>query len=249
MPSRGVATRSCWRPSSATSGGPTARGSGVNGRPEYVRRACEASLRRLGVSASSSTTSTASTPTAPIEETVGAMAELVSAGKVAHLGLSEATPETIRRAHATHPIAALQTEWSLWTRDPEKNGLWPRRELGIGFVALSPPRTGLPVRFDPEHRRPRPRRLPPRQPPLCGRELRKEPSPCRAGTAGRGRQGHLRQPGRPRLGARAGRRRRTHPRHQAARLSRGERGRRRGPSQPRRARQPRGGLPARRHRG
>ena len=87
---------------------------------------------------STSTTSTASTPTSPIEETVGAMAELVQAGKVRHIGLSEAAPDTIRRAHAVHPIAAVQTEYSLWTRDPERGVLPTCRELGIGFVPYSP---------------------------------------------------------------------------------------------------------------
>ncbi len=112
---------------------------GVNGRPEYVRRACDASLQRLGVDHIDLYYQHRVDPRTPIEETVGAMAELVGAGKVHHLGLSEAAPETIRRAHATHPITALQTEWSLWTRDPETNGVLATvRELGIGFVAYSP---------------------------------------------------------------------------------------------------------------
>jgi aryl-alcohol dehydrogenase-like predicted oxidoreductase len=112
---------------------------GVNGRPEYVRRACEASLRRLGVETIDLYYQHRVDPRTPIEETVGAMAELVAAGKVRHLGLSEAAPETIRRAHAVHPITALQTEWSLWTRDVEGNGVLATvRELGIGFVAYSP---------------------------------------------------------------------------------------------------------------
>ena len=115
-----AATRSCSRRSSATSAREDGSWLGINGRPEYVRAACDASLaaaRRRP--RSTSTTSTASTTTTPIEETVGAMAELVAAGKVRHLGLSEAAPATIRRAHAVHPITALQTEYSLWTRDPE----------------------------------------------------------------------------------------------------------------------------------
>jgi aryl-alcohol dehydrogenase-like predicted oxidoreductase len=112
---------------------------GVNGRPEYVRRACDASLQRLGVDHIDLYYQHRVDPRTPIEETVGAMAELVGAGKVHHLGLSEAAPETIRRAHATHPITALQTEWSLWTRDPETNRVLATvRELGIGFVAYSP---------------------------------------------------------------------------------------------------------------
>ncbi|HEY5024527.1 MAG TPA: aldo/keto reductase [Acidimicrobiales bacterium] len=112
---------------------------GVNGRPEYVRSACDASLRRLGVDHIDLYYQHRVDPDTPIEDTVGAMAELVAAGKVRHLGLSEAAPTTIRRAHAVHPITALQTEWSLWTRDPETNGvLRTVRELGIGFVAYSP---------------------------------------------------------------------------------------------------------------
>ena len=111
---------------------------GISGRPEYVRRACDASLRRLGVDHIDLYYQHRVDVEVPIEETVGAMAELVQAGKVRHLGLSEAAPETIRRAHAVHPIAALQTEYSLWTRDPEDGLLDTVRELGIGFVAYSP---------------------------------------------------------------------------------------------------------------
>ncbi len=110
----------------------------VNGRPEYVRAACEASLKRLGTDRIDLYYQHRVDPNVPIEETVGAMAELVSAGKVRHLGLSEAAPATIRRAHASHPITALQTEYSLWTRDPEKEILATVRSLGIGFVAYSP---------------------------------------------------------------------------------------------------------------
>ena len=111
---------------------------GINGRPEYVRSACEASLARLGVEHIDLYYQHRVDKTVPIEETVGAMAELVAAGKVRYLGLSEASPATIRRAHATHPITALQTEYSLWTRDPELGVLPVVRELGIGFVAYSP---------------------------------------------------------------------------------------------------------------
>ncbi len=112
---------------------------GIRGDPEYVRAACDASLQRLGVDTIDLYYQHRVDPDVPIEETVGAMAELVQAGKVRHLGLSEAAPETIRRAHATHPIAALQTEYSLWTRDVEENGVIAAvRELGIGFVAYSP---------------------------------------------------------------------------------------------------------------
>jgi aryl-alcohol dehydrogenase-like predicted oxidoreductase len=111
---------------------------GINGRPEYVHQACDASLKRLGVDHIDLYYQHRVDPTTPIEETVGAMAELVHAGKVSYLGLSEAGPETIRRAHAVHPISALQTEYSLWSRDPEEGLLDTVAELGIGFVAYSP---------------------------------------------------------------------------------------------------------------
>src|SRR5213594_179394 len=111
---------------------------GVNGSPEYVRQACDASLARLGVDHIDLYYQHRVDPKIPIEETVGAMAELVAAGKVRHLGLSEAGPRTIRRAHAVHPITALQTEYSLWSREPEDEILPTVRELGIGFVPYSP---------------------------------------------------------------------------------------------------------------
>jgi aryl-alcohol dehydrogenase-like predicted oxidoreductase len=111
---------------------------GVNGRPEYVRRACDASLERLGVETIDLYYQHRVDRTTPIEETWGALGELVAAGKVRHLGLSEAAIGTIRRAHAVHPISALQYEYSLWTRDPESEVLPLARELGIGFVSYSP---------------------------------------------------------------------------------------------------------------
>jgi len=111
---------------------------GVNGRPEYVRRACDGSLKRLGVDHIDLYYQHRVDQGVPIEETVGAMGELVRAGKVRFLGLSEASPRTIRRAVREHPITALQTEYSLWTRDPEDEVLPTCRELGIGFVAYSP---------------------------------------------------------------------------------------------------------------
>lgn len=110
----------------------------VDGRPEYVRQSCEASLARLGVDHIDLYYQHRVDPQVPIEETVGAMGELVTEGKVGYLGLSEAAPETVRRAHDTHPITALQSEYSLWTRDPEDQVLATVRELGIGFVAYSP---------------------------------------------------------------------------------------------------------------
>jgi len=111
---------------------------GINGKPEYVRQACEASLRRLGVDCIDLYYQHRVDPETPIEETVGAMAELVRGGKVRYLGLSEAGANTIRRAHSVHPITALQSEYSLWTRDPEEEVLAVCRELGIGFVPYSP---------------------------------------------------------------------------------------------------------------
>jgi len=115
---------------------PTLRG--VNGKTDYVRKSCEGSLRRLGVETIDLYYQHRVDPNTPIEETVGAMAQLVKEGKVRHIGLSEASPQTLRRAVKVHPIAALQTEYSLWSRDPEDEILPTCRELGIGFVAYSP---------------------------------------------------------------------------------------------------------------
>jgi aryl-alcohol dehydrogenase-like predicted oxidoreductase len=111
---------------------------GINGRPDYVRASCHASLKRLGVEQIDLYYQHRVDTSVPIEDTIGAMAELVSAGKVRFLGMSEAAPATIRRAHKVHPITALQTEYSLWSRDPEDEILPATRELGIGFVAYSP---------------------------------------------------------------------------------------------------------------
>jgi aryl-alcohol dehydrogenase-like predicted oxidoreductase len=111
---------------------------GINGRPDYVRKACDASLQRLGVDTIDVYYQHRVDPETPIEDTVGAMADLVKAGKVRYLGLSEAAPQTIRRAHKVHPISALQTEYSLWSRDPEDELLGTIRDLGIAFVAYSP---------------------------------------------------------------------------------------------------------------
>jgi aryl-alcohol dehydrogenase-like predicted oxidoreductase len=112
---------------------------GINGSPEYVRKACDASLQRLGVDHIDLYYQHRVDRSTPIEQTWGALAELVSAGKVRHLGISEASPATIRAAHAVHPVTALQSEWSLWTRDVEQNDVLATvRELGIGFVAYSP---------------------------------------------------------------------------------------------------------------
>ena len=118
--------------------GPNGEWLGIRGDAGYVRQACDASLDRLGVDYIDLYYQHRVDRTTPIEETVGAMAELVEAGKVRYVGLSEASPDTIRRAHATHPISALQSEYSLWSRDPEEDALPTVRELGIGFVAYSP---------------------------------------------------------------------------------------------------------------
>lgn len=111
---------------------------GISGKPEYVHQACDASLQRLGVDMIDLYYQHRVDPTVPIEETIGAMVELVKQGKVRYIGLSEAAPATIRRAHAVHPITALQTEYSLWSRDPEDEILPTVRDLGIGFVPYSP---------------------------------------------------------------------------------------------------------------
>ena len=112
---------------------------GINGRPDYVRRACDASLQRLGVDVIDLYYQHRVDTSVPVEDTWGALAELVEAGKVRHVGISEAAPETIRRAHAVQPVTAVQTEYSLWTRDPEDDGVLATcAELGIGFVAYSP---------------------------------------------------------------------------------------------------------------
>ncbi len=111
---------------------------GVNGKPDYIRRSCEASLKRLGVEMIDLYYQHRVDPNTPIEETVGALAQLVQEGKIRHIGLSEASPQTLRRAVKVHPITALQTEYSLWSREPEDEILATCRELGIGFVAYSP---------------------------------------------------------------------------------------------------------------
>ena len=118
--------------------GPNPSDRGINGRPDYVRASCEGSLKRLGVETIDLYYQHRVDPDTPIEDTVGAMSELVKEGKVRYLGLSEASPETIERAHAIHPISALQTEYSLWSREPEDEILATCRKLGVGFVAYSP---------------------------------------------------------------------------------------------------------------
>ena len=132
---------------------PMARG--VNGKPDYVKKSCEASLRRLGVDHIDLYYQHRVDPGTPIEETVGAMAQLVNEGKVRYLGLSEAGPQTLHRAMKVHPISALQTEYSLWSRDPEQEILATCRELGIGFVAYSPLGRGFLTRLPLVQRSPR----------------------------------------------------------------------------------------------
>jgi aryl-alcohol dehydrogenase-like predicted oxidoreductase len=146
-----IATKFARRMDNATPGDMSTTGP-LDGSAEHVRSSIEGSLRRLGVDHVDLYYQHRVDPDVPIEETVGAMAELVQQGKIKHIGLSEAAPETIRRAHTVHPITAVQTEYSMWTRDPE-NGVLPTcRELGIGFVAYSPLGRGfLSGRFKSEH--------------------------------------------------------------------------------------------------
>ena len=194
-------------------------------RPEYVHAAIDGSLARLGVDHVDLYYQHRVDKTVPIEETVGAMAELVAAGKVRHLGLSEASPETIRRAHAVHPITALQSEYSLWTRDPEDEILDTTRELGIGFVAYSPLGRGFLDRPLPLAGRLRRRttsastnpRFTGRRPSERNWDLLERVRELAA------REGRHARAARARLGARAGRGRRPDPRHEAAELPRGER--------------------------
>ena len=176
----------------------------VRGDPEYVREACDRSLERLGVEHIDLYFQHRVDPKVPIEETVGAMAELVAAGKVRYLGLSEAAAATIRRAHAVHPITALETEYSLWTRGVEDEILPTVRELGIGFVAYSPLGRGfLTGRFrrpedvpEDDSRRNHPR--------FHRRQLRAQPLAGRTDRRDRGREGHRAGSARPRLGAHRG---------------------------------------------
>ena len=199
---------------------PMARG--VNGKPDYVRKSCEGSLKRLGVETIDLYYQHRVDPNTPIEETVGAMAELVKEGKVRYLGLSEAAPDTLRRAMRVHPIAALQTEYSLWTRDPEDEILPTCRELGIGFVAYSPLGRGFltgkinqSALVENDYRRFTPRfqgaNFAKNMALVARVEKMAEAEAMQAGAA------------RSRLGARARRRHRPHSGYQAPEISRGER--------------------------
>ena len=216
----------------------------LDGSPEHVRRSIEGSLQRLGTDYVDLYYQHRVDPNVPIEETVGAMAELVKAGKVRHLGLSEAAAETIRRAHAVHPITAVQTEYSMWSRDPEAEILPTCRELGIGFVPYSPLGRGfLSGRFkstdeldENDFRR--------TGPALHGRKPRGQPAA--RGEGRRDGRGEGRQPGPARtgVGSRPGRGDRADPRHEAPHVPRGERGRGRRRAHRRRPGPDRGGATA-----
>ena len=195
---------------------------GISGKPDYVHKACEESLRRLGVDVVDLYYQHRVDPDTPIEETVGAMAELVHKGKVRFLGLSEAGAETIRRAHAVHPITALQSEYSLWTRDPEKEVLGVCRELGIGLVPYSPLGrgflTGKIKRFEESAER----RLPANLAAISGRKFPAQSCTCEASRRNRSREkmhfsaiSHC-------LGARAGKRHCTHSRNQTSQIFAGK---------------------------
>ena len=199
----------------------------IDGSPENLRIAIEGSLRRLDTDHVDLYYQHRIDPGTPIEETVGALGELVEEGKIRHIGLSEAAPETIRRAHATHPITALQSEYSLWTRDPGGGdpAAGPRARDRVRRLLAARPR--IPRRPLPRPRRARGRgRLPVVQPPLHRGQLRGQPADPRRGRGGRRGAGGDAGPGRARLAARPGRRHRPDPGHQAGREARGERGRR-----------------------
>ena len=224
----------------------------VNGRPDYVRRSCDGSLLRLGVDHIDLYYQHRVDPDTPIEETVGAMGELVTEGKVRYLGLSEAAPATIRRAHVVHPISALQTEYSVWSRDPEEEILPTLRELGIGFVPYSPLGRGFLTGVAALPRRPGRGRLPPLPAPVPGRQPGGQRRHRRGSRpAGFGQGLHARAD-RPRLRARGRKGRRPDPGHQAPNLFGGERRRARRRADrggPRRARhrRPGEGRPLRGH--
>jgi aryl-alcohol dehydrogenase-like predicted oxidoreductase len=206
-----IATKFARRMDDATPGDMSTLGP-LDGSADHVRTSVEGSLKRLGTDHIDLFYQHRVDPNVEIEETVGAMAELVEQGKILHIGLSEAAPETIRRAQEVHPITALQTEYSLWSRDPETEILPTCRELGIGFVPYSP-----------LGRRPRARRLPAQWAPVHRREPRCQPQA--GGQAEGDRRGEVDHPGpaRARLGAGPGRGRRADPGDQAAGVPRAER--------------------------
>ena len=197
---------------------------GVNGKPAYVRSACEASLTRLGVDVIDLYYLHRVDPDTPIEETVGAMAELVREGKVRFLGLSESAAGTIRRANGVHPIAAVQSEYSLWTRDPEENGaLAACRELGIGFVPFSPLGRGFFAGRVKSKDGPVREGLPPHLAAIRGGEPRTERGTAAGVRGGRARQGVHPRAARAGLGAVAREGHRADPGDEAARAAGGER--------------------------
>ena len=205
----------------------------LDSSPANIRTAVEGSLRRLGTDHIDLYYQHRVDPNTPIEDTVGALAELVAEGKIRHIGLSEAGADTIRRAHAVHPITALQSEYSLWTRDPEPEVLPVLRELGIGFVPYSPLGRGFLTGADPLHRRPRRRRL--RARPTRASPARTSSTTCASptrSTAIAAEVGATPGAGRAGVAARPGRRHRPDPRHQARRPRRGERRRRRRRARP-----------------
>ena len=218
-----IATKFARRMDSAVAGDMSTVGK-LDGSADHVRSSIDGSLQRLGVESIDLYYQHRVDPQVEIEETVGAMAELVQQGKVRHIGLSEAAPDTIRRAHAVHPITAVQTEYSLWSRDPEENGVLATcRELGIGYVAYSPLGRGfLSGRFsspdeldEGDFRRNGPR--------FTGENLAGQPEAGGQGRRDRRGEGrHTRAAG-DRLGARPGRGHRPDPRDQAARVSGAER--------------------------
>ncbi len=207
---------------------------GISGSPEHAREAIDASLRRLNVDHVDLWYLHRVDPKTPIEETVGAMAEAVDAGKVRHLGVSETSAETLRRAHATHPITALQSEYSLWTRDPEDDVLATCRELGIGFVAYSPLGRGFLAGAIKSSGDIAAGDFRDELTPVPGRKPRPKPPAGRPGRAAGGRAGLHAGPARARVGARPGRRHCADPGYQAGGLPRAERGGRRRPAERRR---------------
>ena len=176
---------------------------GINGKPDYVRQSCEGSLRRLRVDCIDLYYQHRVDPDTPIEETIGAMAELVQQGKVRFLGLSEASAETIRRAHAIHPITALQSEYSLWTRDPEAEILPTCRELGIGFVPYSPLGRRFPDRQNSKAGGFAGGRLPAQHAAISGREFSAQSRHGETGRGNRARKALHAGAARAGLGARA----------------------------------------------
>ena len=183
------------------------RGAGINGKPDYVPVACEASLKRLGVDVLDLYYLHRVDPTTPIEDTVGAMARLIEQGKVRHIGLCEAGANTIRRAHKTHPLTAIETEYSLWSRDVENDILPTVRELGIGFVAYSPLGRGFLTGVIRQARRSHRGRPPPRPSAFPGGQFRAQPVAAQRGQGGGRAQGLHAGAGRDRVASVAAARR------------------------------------------